>query len=517
MPDAVAREDLENLFTTDVPPVVNHQEGDLAPRAFDEVFEEVPADAPPTTDEVLPLTDNELDDAFEATAQVAPQEVGGDIANAETPDLEAGLEETTPEIAESVITESIERVINDAMTTAEKIQEIAKLMPTELMNAILEKKIVPYERGYYSFPAFKTSTGLFILKFQEISRMSDHLILDEEWVGTFMRYLYSKVKDRDYFEELSLKLYAHSTKEMLRDSYNDSDFAKDENPFIIKKNIDIGSISFYEMYFMPIDGLKNFLTRDIFSLVMEFSKRNMNTEADISYVTKILPEVKFLSEVIENPECLAGIPAQVSRSLTVRKIISDATGSSFYSITGPKSHIARVSSLFKNIMTDESYSYQGSYAAIAETFLSNEWWHPNMNGIKIPNPEKIFIPDLCTNLDESFIKSARNEINRIRLELIPEGSVLALPSPFVFKESSKNESDMTYLTDFMTPNSLVPNTNPNALGGLNHEIDEDIGPISKVVSCGILTKDRLNSPRDILNLPSIPDNATIILKDLELK
>jgi hypothetical protein len=140
-----------------------------------------------------------------------------------------------------------------------------------------------------------------------------------------------------------------------------------------------------------------------------------------------------------------------------------------------------------------------------------------MNGIKIPNPEKIFIPDLCTNLDESFIKSARNEINRIRLELIPEGSVLALPSPFVFKESSKNESDMTYLTDFMTPNSLVPNTNPNALGGLNHEIDEDIGPISKVVSCGILTKDRLNSPRDILNLPSIPDNATIILKDLELK
>jgi len=506
--DLVAAE--EQQVATPENPGENHL---TAQHMLEELFEEVPATDMAPADEAP----EEVPDENEVEAQP----VGGDLENTVDDDrmdqdLE-GREPATPEVAESVIVESIEKVVRETISKAEKIQKIADIIPIELINAIKDGKIVPFESGYYSYPAFQTSVGLFILKFREISGAVDSMLsFNESWTNTFMRYMYSKIRERDFFTELSQKLYMTNTKVLLRDSYIESKFAKNEDPFIIKKDIDIGAISFDQMFFAPIKALEGFLTRDIFSLVVEFSKRNMNTEADIAYVTGILPEVQFESQIVED-FTFTGVPSTVTRSLTLRKVTSSQWGNSFYTVTGPKSHVARIASLFKNILTDDSWSYQGSYSAIAKAFLENKWWHPRMEGVTIPNPEKIFIPDLCTNLGEEILNKAREEIKRIRLELIPEGSVLALPSPFVFKESSKSESDMTYLTDFMTPNSLVPNTSPHAIGAVNENIDEDIGPISKVVSCGILTKDSLNSPRDILDMPTIPDNATIILKDLELK
>lgn len=466
-------------------------------------------------------------------AEVTPHPVNEAPAE-EEPENEA------EDSGEAIINEAVEKVVEESENRTKSFKDVSKDIHLEIMEAIKSSNIGSYEDGYYNKPALKIKYGVVVPGGYSVPN-NNALVMKSEWTKVFLRFFYSRNYNMSFLQALSDPECFDKCQKDINDSIKNSSFFEEDDPFSIKLPFISRNISETSSFFLILDneyiGHPAF-EPGAFQAACELSKRQMESEVDLFYYTEMLPQVTFSFEEIEIPENNR-IKNSLRKNLKVRKLTA-ATGAEFYTITGPKRKVAEVAVAFKDVLSDNSIKFQKTYRNIAKEFLANNWWHPKMKMVtdeELPNPEKIFTPNLSKSVTGENYEKAMKEIYRIRNELIPEGSVLAMVSPFVFERPVKeyneerptpinapiplparDENDMTYLPDFMTEKFLVPNM---SLSSMNSTLVESHGlrdqDVSDVLSCGLLTDDKLNSPRKILELPELPENSTIILKSLEFR
>lgn len=433
----------------------------------------------------------------------------------------------------AILSESVDKVVEEEIKHESLVLDFAHNMQKELLRAINESDIQGINDGYYSKPVFKTKFGMVATEYISCDRK--FYSFNSNWVFTFLNYAYSQTHNKNFLEVLfNSEKYAEIENETVNTAMRNSDFYKESDPFSIRKplNENIHSGTYCSLYLYPDveSGFKEFLGNNngIFDILQRLSKREMNSQIDEIYFDEILPEVRFTSEEYIPSDDITKV-SKIKGKFVYRKVKNVVTGAEFYTITGDRTKIATVASIFKNVLADNSIKFQLSYRYLATEFINNGWWHSCILEVlkkdkdKIPNPEKIFTPNLFKASEEKR-KGAIEEIKRIKKELIPENSVLALTSPFIFERPKESpfksvrheESEMTFLPDFLTEDCLVPNMSIGSLNsdGIHGLLEKEI---VDAISCSLLSDDLLNSSRKILEFPELPANATIILKDLELK
>jgi hypothetical protein len=497
-------------------------------------------------DATLPIPEEspaEVVNPLEAALEEATTEETTEVAQENTAEDQAEAAPTEPENADqptglteadglAIVSEAVNRVAEEENKRDIFVSDFSKNMHKELLRAINESDIHGINEGYYSKPVFKTKFGM--VSTDQFTNTKFYSF-GSKWVSTFLAYAYSQTNNKSFLEVLfDAEEYAEMENIAVNTSLRESSFYKESDPFSIRKPLteDDHRKAIHAFYLAPDSesGFEEFLDRhsDIFNIMQGLSRREMDGQINEIYFDEILPKVGFTSEEF-TPSNEIIEASKIAKKFVYRKVKSTATGSEFYTITGERTKIATIASIFKNVLADNSIKFQYSYRYLATEFISNGWWHPSIVEVikkdkeKIPNPEKIFTPNLFKVSDEKR-KEAMEQIKRIKTELIPEDSVLALTSPFVFerpeeppfKSARHEESEMTFLPEFLTEDCLVPNMSTRSLNSDGrHGLPEK--EIVDAISCGLLSDDLLNSSRKLLEFPDLPANATIILRDLELK
>jgi len=477
----------------------------------------------------------EFTDAYEMHA-VADDAQGQPMQEAAepAPDPEAAINE---DLAADILKSSVDQTLKQETEARSFIVDFTKHFHEDLYNAIINKQIDGYEDGYYTKPAFRTRFGMVIPGCSKRPTVACYK-LNRTWTDTFLSYAYSKSSSIDYFEALFDETYSEKEDAAIKKTINESDFINQEDPFTIKlpfANKSDESIDCF--YWIPDEVTREkepILKKDNgYTTLSELSERAMQGEVDRHYFGKLLPEIKFEREVI-TPELLVFGLHRNSSKFVYYKIKNTMTGEEFFEITGDREDIANVSQFFKDILKDDSIKFQKTYRYLASQFIKNNWWHPSLKHLlevdenSIPNPEKIFTPNMSKNLTEDEYKKALVELQRIKSELIPSDSTLAIASPFFMPRPEKetpfkskynrDDAELTYLTDFLEEKFLVSSLSDHSINsdayGFFGLSDEEI---AEELSCGLMSDDQLASSRKLLDIQLPLQKATIILKTLELK